>query len=136
MRLAILAAVAACCAGAALARQPGRAAAPVPAACNEPIQAVRGFVENLHAAKAALDARDWRGTLDAAALARPHARSGQQRSAIVQVEVEAYKQLDDYPALLERMDIGIGDTCMPWSTRKQYMTLRGKLRAGTPEPSQ
>jgi len=137
MRLAILAGVAVICASAAYGQvQIGRGnfepAAPqqTPEDCHMPETAAREFVENLYAAQAALKARDGAGALGAAALARPHARSGSQLSAVTQLEVAAYHALRDEAALVEKLEAGIAEACMPGAVRKNYQQILDKVRAG------
>jgi hypothetical protein len=129
MRSAIPVALALFWAHAALAQTPaqgGRTAA----TCSEPRQASPAFVENLNSAVAGLEARDWGLALGGAALARPHAQSGSQLSAITQVEIVAYHELRNQPAMVERMKMALADACMPVGVRKNYRQMMDKIDAG------
>lgn len=121
MRLAILATVAASCAGAAYAQDD---------ACrNGPSDKARPeFVHPYTAALAALTARDWSLALTNAVQAKPYASSGQQVAAVMQVEVAVIAETEDRPTFIAAMETALGMPCLPELARASYRQKLAELR--------
>lgn len=124
MRLAIVAVSALFCAGAAYAQDD-------PCRNSPSDKARREFVEHFHAASAALSAGDSDTTLREATLAKVHATSGQQLSALVQLQVAAIGQRNDGEMLAAAMDAALATPCLPEPVLRAYRMRLGELRSGT-----
>jgi hypothetical protein len=142
MRVAVPIAFALFCAGAALAQAPGQlpsghVSRPVPEACKQLEPASVEFVETFKTTGLALRGKDWAGAIGGAALARPHATSRHQESALIQVEVVAYHELRNQAAMVELMERAIANECTAIGVRKNYQQMLDKIVAGgTPWPEQ
>lgn len=125
MRVAILAAIAINCAGAAFAQDD---------ACRngQPDRAKQEFVVPFTAASRALQASDWSGAMRNAALARPHAMSGQQSSAVTQIEIAALTETGEPGTLAAAIEAAMATPCLPVVIREHYAAKLRELRtAGT-----
>jgi len=140
MRQVTLIAVAAWAATAADAQQP---TLPIPVApgrseCVEavPSHASSAFVTNFNAASRALQSKDWQGTLGGAALARPHARNGNQQLALHQLEIAAYREIGNHGALAEKLHLVLADPCVSVTERQSFIQMLEQLESGRTAPEQ
>lgn len=83
--------------------------------------AKRDFVEPFNAANDAIVRQDFSGALKLATLARPHAISVLQRTAVTQIEVAAYAGLDDRPAAAAHMKSALSEACLPAEVGAKYI---------------
>ena len=124
MRFAVLAAIAATCAGAAYAQVDS---------CRTDGQTDKArpeFVYPFNSATTALTNKDWTGALRGAAQARPFAMSGLQIAAIIQIQVAAIAETEDEATFIAAMEAALNTPCLPAGVGDHYMSRLQELRSG------
>ena len=124
MRYAILIAAAAFLASPASGEQPPEVRL-IPVACKNTsmAKATEAFVVNFNAANAAYQAKDYAGSLEALDLARPHAASGLERSAITQIEIASLLGLGQTETVIPLLRVAIDDPCASRAVRKNFTQI-------------
>lgn len=92
------------------------------APCNIGLHAAkREFVESFNAANDAIARNDYAAALKLALLARPHAMSLIQQSAVTQIEATTYVGRNDRPAASTSMQSALSDGCLQPDVRTKYL---------------
>lgn len=131
MRYVILIAAAAFLASPAICDQPPDLRL-IPAACkNTPMaKATKDFVVNFNAANTAYQAKNYAGALEALDLARPHAASGVEHSAIAQIEIAALLGLDQKDAAIPLLRAIVDEPCLTGAARENFRNILTEKEAG------
>ena len=121
MRLAILVIVTEFCAGAAYGQEDQCRNGPID-------KAKEAFVVPYTAASAALTDKDWKRALTLATQTRPHAMSGNQIAAVIQIQVAAIRETGDRLTFEAAMQGALEMPCLAEPVRNSYAQQLAELR--------